>query len=219
MKILDIPQSGSVGNQTSSRNLSGQYRRQRVLPTQPRTPAQVNARARLTTVSASWRGLTDAQRAAWAAFANSFTVVNTLGSAINLTGTQCFVKVNCVNLLLGAALSQVPPALPTFVAPTITGTTSTAGTPALSLTGTSPAAGTTYMVYASPQVSAGVSFCPTFRYLQNFTIATGGKFDVLAAYTAKFGALIVGKKCFLKVVQAQAGMQDNGTNYVCNLLT
>jgi hypothetical protein len=31
------------------------------------------------------------------------------------------------------------------------------------------------------------------------------------AYVAKFGALIVGKKVFVKIVQSQDGMQDNGS--------
>ena len=79
------------------------------MPTQPRSASQVNARARLTTCAAAWRGLTAGQMASWQAFALSFTVVNSLGSAINLTGTQCFCKVNCVNLLLARAIVLVPP--------------------------------------------------------------------------------------------------------------
>ena len=211
MKILDVPQSGSVGNQTSSRNRSGQYRRARSMPTQPRTAAQVNARARLTSASAAWRGLTDAQRAAWASFAQSFSVVNSLGSTINLTGSQCFVKVNTVLALTGSAQVTIPPALPSFGPTLATALTATAGTQALSIASTLATGTVTYMVFASPQLSAGVSYCGQFRYLQNFTIATTNKLDILAAYTAKFGAILAGKKIFVKVVQNAAGMQDNGT--------
>lgn len=215
MKILDVPQSGSVAATTSSRNRSGQYRRTRALPTQPRTTAQVNQRARLTSQSAAWRGITAAQRAGWNAFANSFTVVNSLGTTIQLTGHQCFIKVNTVNLLLGAATVAVPPALPVFVANTVTAVTGVSGTGIIKAAGTSPAAGTTYMFFATPQLSPGVTFTNNFRYLASFTVATGGFFDFSTAYAAKFGALILGKQVVVKVVQSQAGMQDNGTFFSC----
>lgn len=211
MKILDVPQSGSQGSKTASRNRGGQYIRQRAFPVQPRTAAQVNQRARLTTNSAAWRSLTGAQQAAWIAFGNSFTVTNSLGVPINLTGAQAYNKVNCVNMLNGDATVSTPPALPSFVAASVTGLTAVAATPAIKLAGTSPAAGTKFMVYVSAQVSAGVNFMNDWRYIETFTAATGGFFDITTAYTAKFGALIVGKKIFAKVVQSQDGMQDNGT--------
>jgi len=211
MKILDVPQSGSVGARTSSRNRSGQYVRQRAIPTQPRTASQVNQRARLSDVSAGWRGLTDIQRLSWNAFGASFTVVNSLGQTINLTGHQCFVKVNTVNLLNGDTIVLTPPALPTFVANTTTGLTAAAGTPAIALAGVTPAAGTKFMVFSSGQLSAGVTFNGTYRYLTTFTAFTAGVFSLLTVYNAKWGTLVAGKKIFVKVVQSQAGMQDNGT--------
>jgi hypothetical protein len=138
-------------------------------------------------------------------------VNNSLGQAINLTGAQCFIKVNSVNLLLGASTVNVPPALPSFIAVTVTGLTATAGTQLLEAAGTTPASGTSFMFFCSPQVSAGVSFQGNFRYIANFTTATAGEFVLTTPYTTKFGALIAGKKIFVKVVQQQAGMQDNGT--------
>ena len=215
MKILDIPQSGSVGNQTSSRNRSGQYRRARALPTQPRTASQVAARSRLASQASAWRGLTDAQRAAWNAFAQSFTIVNSLGSTINLTGAQAFCKINCVNLLNGDAVALVPPALPAFTACSATGIDATAGTPLVEISGVTPTGSVKHMVYASPQLSAGVSYNAQFRWLQTSTVYTAGKLSVTATYTAKFGAPIAGKKIFVKVVQSLAGYQDNGTVFTC----
>lgn len=211
MKILDVPQSGSVGARTSSRNRSGQYVRQRAIPTQPRTPAQVAARASLGDQSAAWRGLTDAQRAAWNAFAQSFTVTNSLGTTINLTGAQCFVKVNTVNVKNADTAVLIPPALPSFLAVTATGITATAGTPLLTVQGVNPAAGTKFMVFASPQLSAGVTFNGKYVYLQTSQTFTTGSMSILTAYTARYGAMIAGKRVFVKVVQSQAGMQDNGS--------
>ena len=215
MKYLDVPQSGSAGNMTASRNRSGQYYRQRSLPTQPRTVAQVAARSRLTTLSAAWRGLTDAQRAAWAGFANSFSVVNNLGQTIQLTGHQCYVKVNTTNVLNGDAVVVPPPALPAFAASTITGLDGTAATQLLELAGAAAAAGTKLQVYASPQLSAGVSYNGRYAFLGLAPSFVAGKSPLTALYTAKYGAVIAGKKVFVKVVQSQAGMQDNGTVFSC----
>lgn len=215
MKILDVPQSGSVGARTSSRNRSGQYVRQRAIPTQPRTVAQIAARSKLTSQSAAWRGLTSAQRAAWNAFAQSFTVTNSLGTTINLTGAQCFIKVNTVNLLNGDATVNLPPTLPAFVAVTVTGVTAVAATPLIQLAGTNPAAGTKFMIFASPQLSAGVTFNAKYAYLQTSQTFTAGQMSIQTAYAARYGALIVGKQIFVKVVQSQAGMQDNGTVFSC----
>jgi hypothetical protein len=215
MKILDVPQSGSVGARTSSRNSSGQYVRQRANPTQPRTVAQVAARARLTSQSAAWRGLTSGQLAAWNAFGQSFTIVNSLGTAIHLTGLQCFVKVNSVNLLNGDATVSTPPALPVFVACTATGLTAVSATPLIQLAGATPAAGTKFMIFGSPQLSAGVTFNGKYAFLQTSTTFASGELSLQTSYAAKYGALIAGKKIFVKVVQSQAGMQDNGTLFSC----
>lgn len=215
MKILDVPQSGSVGARTSSRNRSGQYVRQRANPVQPRTPAQVAQRARLTSISASWRGLTSTQIASWNAFGQSFTVVNSIGATIHLTGLQCYVKVNTVNLLNGGSIVSTPPALPSFVANTVTGVDATAATPVIEASGANPASGTVFMWYASPQQSPGVSFNGVYRYLTTGQTFTSGKFALTSFYTAKFGTLVSGKKIFVKCVQSQAGMQDNGTLFSC----
>lgn len=211
MKILDIPQSGSVGAVTSSRNRSGQYRRQRSMPTQPRTPAQVAARSRLSSQSAAWRGLTDAQRASWNGFANSFTMVNSLGATISLTGHQTFCKINSVNLLNGDAVVTVPPALPSFTSCSATSVDGTAATQLLEVNGTTPTGSIKHMVYVSPQLSPGVTYNAQFRWVLTGTTYTSGKLALTAAYTAKFGALIAGKKVFVKVVQSLNGYQDNGT--------
>ena len=141
--------------------------------------------------------------------------MNSLGTAINLTGHQAYVKVTTINNLLGAAYTAVPPALPSFAASTYTGADGTAATQLLELAGADPASGTDAMVFASPQRSAGVSFNGSFRYLGTAPTVVAGKSVLTTLYTAKFGALIAGKKVFIKVVQNQKGMQDNGTTFAC----
>jgi hypothetical protein len=213
--MLDVPQSGSVGSMTSSRNSSGQYKRQRAIPTQPRTARQVAVRATLTSLSAQWRGLTSIQLAAWNAFGQSFTVVNSLGTAIHLTGLQCYVKVNATNTACLLSVVSTPPALPSFLANTVTGVTAVSATPLIALQGAAPAAGTENMIFASPQLSAGVTFNGKYVFLGLTGTFASGAFSIQSIYAARYGSLILGKKIFIKMVQAQAGMQDNGTIFSC----
>lgn len=213
MKYLGIPQSGSMAGTVASRNSSGQYYRSRAMPTQPRTAAQIRARASLSDISSAFRSLTPTQIASWNAFGQSFTINNSLGTAIHLTGLQCYTKVNTTNQLNGDALVSVPPALPAFVAPLTTGITVSGTTAAFTLTGAVPAAGTEYQVFVSPALSPGVTFNGKYAWIVSKPTFTSGSANLLTPYEAKYGAPVTGKQYFVKVVQSQAGMQDNGTVY------
>ncbi len=142
-------------------------------------------------------------------------MTNSLGTTINLTGAQCFIKVNTVNLLNGDTTVNLPPSLPAFVAVTVTAVTAVAATPLIQLAGVNPAAGTKFMVFGSPQLSAGVNFNGKYAYLTTNQTFAAGEMSIQTVYAARYGALIVGKKIFIKVVQSQAGMQDNGTTFSC----
>src|SRR5436190_13321464 len=91
MKILDVPQSGSLAGSTSSRNRYGQYRRTRAQPTQPRTARQVANRASLAAFASAWRSLTATQRAGWEALAAQLPRTDSLGQTTFATGLQTFV--------------------------------------------------------------------------------------------------------------------------------
>ena len=60
MKILDIPQSGKRGLTVSMNGRYGQVSRTLVIPSNPRTPAQLNVRQLMSTQAAAWRTLTQA---------------------------------------------------------------------------------------------------------------------------------------------------------------
>jgi hypothetical protein len=70
----------------------------------------------------------------------------------------------------------------------------------VAFTATPAAALTKVVIEASPQVSAGKSFINPSLYRQVFVgaAATASPSDILAGYTAKFGALISGKKIFFR---------------------
>lgn len=63
--------SGKMGGIVFSRNKAGAYIRQYVIPPDPNTLAQQNARASFGSAAASWHNLTNAQKMQWQSFALS----------------------------------------------------------------------------------------------------------------------------------------------------
>ena len=61
MKILDIPQSGKRGPNVSLGGRFGQTSREMVIPTDPRTAAQLRVRRLLSDVASKWRTLTQSR--------------------------------------------------------------------------------------------------------------------------------------------------------------
>lgn len=197
MKILDVPQSGSVAGQTSSRNRFGQYRRTRAIPVNPDTSLQGLVRDNMAHIASAWAGLTAPQRAAWEGCAVNFPKVDSLGQAIVLTGFQQFVRVNLAILRTGGSILSDVPAETIFSSNAI-GATAVAGTPALSVTFTPPNPGQVLLIDASQQVSAGRSYWSDFRRLVERDDAATSPYNGLTAYTAKFGALVEGQRIFFR---------------------
>lgn len=101
--------SRSAGNTTAAHNRNGSYLRNRVIPTNPSTGKQTAVRANLGATSSAWRGLTDAQRAAWGAFGANITRTDTLGESYTLTGQQAFILINRNLFTIGnAAITDAP---------------------------------------------------------------------------------------------------------------
>jgi hypothetical protein len=202
MKKLDVPQSGSQGQTTASRNRFGQYDRQRAMPTQPRSAAQLAVRAAFAAASAEWKALTDAARLAWKSYAESVSLVDSLGQVYFLTGHQMFVSVNRSSDAAGIGLiltappvgSPAPAGVVSVSASTIVGAAITIG-----------AAGTegSAIIMCSPPQSPGVTYCRDFRQIcTGEIVADDDAVTVIAArIAAKFGALAVGQTFFVKVVQ------------------
>lgn len=110
---------GSTGGTTFSRGPFGAYTKARVAPTNPNTDKQAAARALLSTIVDRWMTvLTVAQRDAWNAAVQAFTVPNRIGDAIHLTGMQWYIRCNILLDLTGQALVAVPPIVPIVPAPT-----------------------------------------------------------------------------------------------------
>jgi len=197
MKILDVPQSGSVAGTTSSRNRFGQYRRTRAIPVNPDTGYQGPARAHFAEQSAAWRALTSTQRAGWAALGLLMTRTDSLGQTYSLTGLQAFVSVNALNLATGGAAVSDAPAIVTpdsLVTATIT---LTAAAFSIAYTVTPLAANTKLMAFCSPQRSAGRAFESDYRLVQTSAAAAASPLNVFSAYQARLGTPVVGNRIFM----------------------
>jgi len=205
MKMLDVPQSGSIAGTTSSRNRFGQYKRTRAVPVNPRTTYQGAVRARLAANSAGWRALTDAQRAGWSDLGGSITRTDKLGQTYALDGQQAYIMVNNNNLAAGNAIVSDAPAV---VAPsgvvTVT-VTLTASSFSLAYTVTPLPAGARLFVYASPQRSAGRTYEGDLRLIHVSAAAAASPADILAAYTTRFGVPVAGNKVFLSLQVYKTG--------------
>lgn len=208
MKILDVPQSGSVGGQTSSRNRFGQYRRARATPVNPRSAAQGSARSRMAANAALWRTLTGDVRAGWTDLGLSMIRSDSLGQSYNLTGFQAFCSINNILAATGGAGITAAPGLTTPPALLTAVMTTTAGALSIAYTATPLGAGAKLLVFASPQRSAGRQFEGDFRLVKVGAAAGASPLVITSEYTAKFGAPVVGNRIFLSLVVAVNGFES-----------
>lgn len=209
MKVLAAPQSGSYQGLTASRNRFGQYMRSRATPVQPRTVAQLNQRARMTTNAAAWRALTGAQRAGWADLGLSISRTDSLGQTYTLNGFMAYCSVNNNKLDAGDAAISDATAIVTPADLTTATITLTAVAFSVAYTATPLAAGVRLFIWVSPQRSAGVSFNGDYRLLTVTAAAAASPSNILAAYTAKFGVPVVGNRIFVNLETYQGGFKGS----------
>lgn len=212
MKYLGDPRSGSYQGLTASRNRFGQYMRTRASPVQPRTPAQLNQRARMTTNAAAWRTITDAQRAGWLSLGLNISRTDSLGQTYTLNGFAAYCSINNNKLDAGdAAISDAP----TIVTPAdliTVSVTLTAASFSVAYTATPLATGVKLFAFASPQKSAGVKFNGDYRLLTVSAAAAASPLVLTALYTAKFGVPITGNRIFMSFQTYQTGFKSSPFN-------
>jgi hypothetical protein len=184
---------GSEGGVVYSRNRFGAYTRPRVSPVQPRTDYQLDMRAKLQTVSAAWRSLTAAQRAAWNELAQQVILTDSLGTPYHPTGHQLFTSCN-VNLLLdGGDIEPNPPGtVPNVPTPlNVTVTATTGQNPALTVAWTGGNAAYDAFIYATPTIGLGRKFIrpSELRFLGKASGAGTPATSILTQWQARFGSI------------------------------
>ena len=212
MKMLDVPQSGSIGGVTSSHNRFGQYKRARSIPVNPRTVQQGSVRARQTNSSQLWKTLTDAQRAAWGSVGSMITRTDALGQSYNFNGFMAFCSVN--NNREATGLSPVT-AAPVIADPgsLLTATiTLTSASLSIAFTATPLGAATYLLLFASPQRSAGRAFEGDYRLIAVSAAAQATPFVALTSYTSKFGSPVTGNRIFFSLQLSNTGFLGSPLN-------
>ena len=209
MKMLDVPQSGSIGGVTSSHNRAGQYKRARRAPVSPtRTDKQGVARSRFGAASALWQSMTTTLQAAWTAFAHSYPVVDSLGQTVVLTGQQYFVGLNAQLLACGLPTSTVIPTNTTMYPVGTPALYADAGGNVIATVGTI-ITGDFNKVSCSSVKSNGVSFNAQFS-LFGVISSTNVVADISAPYVAQYGNPGLGRKIFANFVYVNSsGMSSN----------
>lgn len=85
----------SLEGNTFSRNKGGAYVRQRVRPTNPNTPAQIEKREIMSSLAKKWATeLSQDERQTWIDFATLNPRIDVLGETIELSGIQMFISLN-----------------------------------------------------------------------------------------------------------------------------
>jgi len=104
---------GSISGVTFQQSPYGTVARNRTIPVNPNSPAQVAIRAAMSTMSGRWSNiLSNAQRAAWEAYAAATPVLNKFGDSILISGRQFFLRYNNAITRLGGAPIDTAPATP-----------------------------------------------------------------------------------------------------------
>jgi hypothetical protein len=207
--------SASLGGATFSKNRGGNYVRAKVAPVQPRTVAQQSVRANLATLAQTWKSLSSEDVAAWNSAASSVTLKDSLGNAYTPSGIDLFISCNR-NLSDIGETSINTPAAQTAAFDDLSPLTLTmsAGTPTFTIVPTIAAAptGFKFLVRATAQVSSGKSyFSPSaLRNIESFAATSYASLNLLAAYTARFGALVEGQqvKVAVSLVQIASGYKS-----------
>jgi len=178
----------------------------------PNTAAQTDVRAGFSQWSQAWKGLGQAARDAWIAYAAAHPRLDALGQSIVLTGLQYYVGVQTLLQLVGAGANPYPPGYSSVLnAPVISvDEDSIAGPPAIAFTPTPIPANQAMIVYSSPPRTKGVSFNRDFRYLLAAPAAEASPLDIGTELTTKWGTLLPGQRFFLRAKAIWTGTSDAG---------
>lgn len=179
-----------------SKNRYGSYVRNKTTPSNPQTSYQQAQRQQLGSLSAQWRGLTQAQRQGWIDAAPQFPITDAFGDVKILAGNALYIQLNKNLLNAGAATISDAPNAVSIPSIAISALTATAGTPSATFTIDPTTIPTGYDLFAkaTPMISPGISFVKNkLRFLGTET-ATAGSVDILNDWQARFGTLVEGQR-------------------------
>lgn len=192
---------GKIAGAVFVRSSSGAYMRQKVSPTNPRTQSQQLNRILHSSVTQSWRNLTEAQRLAWNSVAPSFDHTNAFGDNVPLTGFGLYTRINRNRQEFLKPFLELPPNPASII-----GLTSLSlvfdplfqdlklfFTPNIPLD-------QVLIIYASPPFSPGISNAGfKYRKIGFFNVGTTSPQSIKTEYITTFNTFIKpGQKVFVK---------------------
>lgn len=203
--------SGSQGGTVYSRNRYGAYTRSRVVPVNPNSAAQQQARADLASQSTAWGALTSAQQLAWKTWAANNPIVDRLGQSQILAGNAAFIQLNSRLSRSGDTVLTSPPVTPAPNALTTLAFETDIGTAdfELNFTPTPLAAGLRLWCLAAVVDSAGINYVTNLLRLTNIeAAATASPVDNQTNIEAVFGTLAAGMVVhqFVSVFDSATGL-------------
>lgn len=202
--------SGSVAGNTFSHNRFGAYIRARSIPIGSSSTAAQNARAYLSTASAAWGALTEAQQKTWISWAQNNPIVDSLGEKRILTGQMAYVQIQARVLQNGDSLLSAPPqeASPQGLASLSLSLDIGAGSFGVVYTTTPLGAGLSLWLRCAVVDSGGINYVRNLLKLVSKTpAAQASPYDFQSDAEARFGTLAVGQYVH---VLAQVYDEDTG---------
>jgi len=210
--------SGSLGSTTFSHNKGGAYLKNKSIPTNQQSPAQIAVRATLANLSSAWRALLAAERTAWDVFSASIPKSGPFGLPKYLTGHQMFISCNQNLNKVTAANISTPGSVPSITSEASVNVNAAGGAGTMTLQfPTAIVLGELMYVRMSPPLSAGLkspkNVCKFVTILNDVNLSP---FDVVAAYEAVYGVgwqTAVGDKIFaeISVVDTASGLTTQYT--------
>ena len=184
-----------------ARNKGGAYVRTKVTPLNPQTSAQVGARALLTSLSQSFRSLTQEQITAWNAAITQWGSTDIFGDVVNPTGLALYVRLNANILNAGGTALTTPPSPVGADAITALSLAGDVSSNLYTVTFAPAAVPADHSMYleSTSMLSPGINNANSkFRAIAVLASATASPYQAYTAQTDKFGPLVAGQKAFVR---------------------
>jgi hypothetical protein len=209
---LVVDGRNKIGGHVASKNRGGAYLRTKVSPAQPSSTYSAAVRSRLASISAGWRGLSEAQRLAWNDAVGSFKKTDIFGNSRNPSGFNLYQELNNNLVNIGIAQITTPP-LPVAVATMSSSSFTAVHAGALTIT-YAPAipAGQKFLVRATPALSPGKNFVKSeLRQIGVIVTADASPLVYTTQYGVKYGAVgAAGQKIFLELIPVNSVTGQKG---------
>lgn len=205
--------SGSVNGVVFSRNRGGAYIRNRSVPVNPSTDLQTRIRGIFGGNATNWKSLSQADRDAWALYAEKTPLINRLGASRAIPALAMYQRCVTPRIQAGLAIPADPPTTPGLPNPFVFasgGVTADVGDQTITVNFTTGQAwagqvGAAALIYISSGQSPAVNNPgSTFKYLSRINGAATPPASPFTVSTAGVQAINAGLRYWVRVVVTDA---------------